>query len=348
MASFPDDVYKHIQSMMRPIPSDQWSPVQHQKVGEIDMYQLTEGVYDMDVNFPFTPPDQETIQEYLTDDNRLPRMRFGMCLLRLPNGTNVLLDAGLGPWLPDIEKCSGHPVPEKPPHPLPSLLAQIDANLTLEDIHFVVHSHCHGDHVGWVGSFPNAVHCLHQREYDFATYSGCPWRNDAVQRFEPIEQAGRLRLLEGTSAVLDEARAPEIVLELTEGHTPGHITVEIASGTERAIYIGDAMHFPLQVTHTNLAPLFDCCAWKIRPFLPFGGDNVETTWSPVLRKSPSQWNARTSATSRQRLLSRISTTQALLVSPHFPPPGMGHVTTERKETDKDGSFQFKSLLLTTG
>ena len=334
MANLPDDEYKFISSMMHPSPADQWSPVVHRKLGSgINLYQLTEGVYDMGADFPFTQDDQNRIREHLDEEGRLPSMRFGMCVVRLPNGTNILLDAGLGPWMPEIRKCSCHPVPEEPPHPLSVLLERI--NLSFDDVHFVVYSHCHGDHVGWTASFPNAIHCLHRREYEFATYVGCPWRNDAAKRFEPLEKAGKLRTFTGEKTVLDEAKAPEVSLVLVDGHTPGHVCVEINDGTESAMYVGDAMHFILQVERPELVPLFDCCAWKVRSFLPFGGDNVETTWMPSMLQKPNSWNDSTSARSRRKLLKLISDNKSLLISPHFSHPGMGYVT-----EDADGKFAF--------
>jgi glyoxylase-like metal-dependent hydrolase (beta-lactamase superfamily II) len=290
----------------------------------------------MKADFPFAPNDQVgLVAEHMDGQGRLPLMRFGMCLVRLlKTDTNILLDAGLGAWLPDVKKCSGHPVPCEPPHSLTSLLATL--GLTLKDIHFVVYSHCHGDHVGWTAQLENAIHCIHQREYEFATFVGCPWRQDAVQRFEKFQESGKLRLLEGELAPIDAEKAPGISLILTDGHTPGHACVEIKSGDKTAVYIGDAMHYPLQVQDPDVVPLFDCCAWQVRPFLPFGDTSV--TWSPALRQRPSTWNETTSAKSRRNILKLLADRQALLLSPHFAPPGAGYVT----QSD-DGNFQFDKV-----
>jgi glyoxylase-like metal-dependent hydrolase (beta-lactamase superfamily II) len=296
---------------------------------------LTEACYEVDPDFPFQPTDHSYLP---LKDGRLSLMRFGLCLVRLPNGTNVLLDAGVGPWIPEIEKCSGHPVPEKPPHSLEYML--VEFGLSLESIHIVVHSHCHGDHVGWVGSFPNAVHVLHSKEYEFASFSGCPWKQDAMARFESLRAEGRLRLLDGEDKILiDEDKCPQLTAFLCVGHTPGHIGVRIADDnkdspdmpSQVAFYIGDSMHFACQVLDPDLVPLFDCCAWKVRPFLPVA--NVEETWLPAMRTNP-KWNANTSAEARRKLLKRIAAEDALLISPHFSPPGMGTVE------DADGHFTY--------
>mmetsp|Transcript_2446 Transcript_2446/g.5373 ORF Transcript_2446/g.5373 Transcript_2446/m.5373 type:complete len:427 (-) Transcript_2446:13-1293(-) len=408
MTSLPDEVYNFIAGSMYTASgggdnedggNNTGGVHYHKLADDIELYNLAEGTYDMDQNFPFAKEDQDkipedyprvTVNKTNIDNSDTPPvppllagMRFGLCLVRIHNKTNtssddhggggkksgitnVLLDAGVGPWIPDVHKCSGHPVPCEPPHALPQLLASI--SLSMDDIEFVVHSHCHGDHVGWVGYFPKAVHILHQREYDFATYTGCPWRNDAVERFAPLEDQGRLRLVgqddnskksdnateESNDSIPLDEKIPQISLRLIDGHTPGHVAVEIQSQINPkaiAIYIGDAMHFSFQVTRPDIVPLFDCCAWKIRPFLPVGGDEgTQISWSPRMRQSPSSWNATTSVRARSTLLKRLVDRQALLVSPHFAAPGMGYIATiddnktEQCEKDDDETavaFRFK-------
>lgn len=355
MASLPDDVYHRIKSMMHPRPSGEWEPIHHQRLGNnTDVYLLTEGVYDVDCDFAFAPEDHGQLKEEINGDGRLPLMRFGLALVRLSNGTNTLLDAGLGAWDETTQKCDGHPVPERPARTLLQIFRSIDPSLSYNDINFVVYSHCHGDHVGWATSFPNAIHCMHKREYDYATYVGCPWRNNAARIFGPMEAKGNLRLLgdgvgssttslhskkdvaevegsknsslEFTRLTLDEEKAPGISLLLVDGHTPGHVCVEIADGNDSAIYIGDSMHFPLQVEHPNISPFFDCCTWKLRSFLPIGGDNVKQTWSPFLRSRRREtWNESTSVKKRTKVMSLIARNKSLVVSPHFPPPGVGYI-----------------------
>jgi glyoxylase-like metal-dependent hydrolase (beta-lactamase superfamily II) len=171
MAALPDEVYWRITSSLHPSPADRWEPIYKTTLGDIQIFNLTEACYEVDPAFPFLSEDHENLP---LESGRLSAMRFGLCLVRLPNSVNVLLDAGLGPWLADIQKCSGHSVPEKPPHALNATLKTL--GLSMDQIHYVVHSHCHGDHVGWVGSLPNATHVLHSKEYEFASYSGCPWK----------------------------------------------------------------------------------------------------------------------------------------------------------------------------
>jgi hypothetical protein len=73
---------------------------------------------------------------------------------------------------------------------LPELLQRVDKNMTMV---YALYSYlsrwsCVGWNT-WIASFPNAMHCIHKREYEFATHARCRWRQDALERFEAIEMA---------------------------------------------------------------------------------------------------------------------------------------------------------------
>jgi glyoxylase-like metal-dependent hydrolase (beta-lactamase superfamily II) len=69
---------------------------------------------------------------------------------------------------------------------------------------------------------------------------------------EPLADTGRLKLIEGETAI-DE----NLSYIPTPGHTPGHVSIGIASQGERAVIIGDASHHPVQLLHPDWSPLFD-------------------------------------------------------------------------------------------
>jgi glyoxylase-like metal-dependent hydrolase (beta-lactamase superfamily II) len=103
----------------------------------------------------------------------------------------------------------------------------------------VLISHAHGDHVGGLigadGSltFPRAAVHISVPEWEYMKAGAA--------------QAGEAALL---AAVTPQVRpfapgaqiTPSIKAVALDGHTPGHSGYEIASGTERLLYIGDAMH----------------------------------------------------------------------------------------------------------
>lgn len=64
---------------------------------------------------------------------------------------------------------------------------------------------------------------------------------DSVQ---PVFDAGLAQLVE-----TDHRLSPEIWLEPTLGHTPGHVSVIIESGGERGMISGDFLHHPCQIAH---------------------------------------------------------------------------------------------------
>jgi hypothetical protein len=156
-----------------------------------------------------------------------------------------------------------------------------------------------------------------------------------MARFEPLHEQGRLTLLEGEESVIDDEQCPHLSAFLCPGHTPGHIAVRIHDETanQKAFYIGDAMHFACQVEKPDLVPLFDCCAWRSRPFLPMV--NIEETWLPAMRSNP-KWNIQTSSNARRELLQKVLDQRGLIISPHFSPPGMGTI----QQSNDGREFQY--------
>jgi glyoxylase-like metal-dependent hydrolase (beta-lactamase superfamily II) len=133
-----------------------------------------------------------------------------------------------------------------------------------EDVEAVVITHVHPDHVG--GSvteadgevrpaFPRARYLLHQADWETWTRPEVqegfpfPFVDDTVAR---LDAAGALELHTGELALTDE-----ISLLHTPGHTPGSVSVLIASAGERALLCGDVWLHPAQVTEPELPAAFD-------------------------------------------------------------------------------------------
>ena len=129
------------------------------------------------------------------------------------------------------------------------------AGYTPEAVTVVINTHLHFDHAGGntftdaAGevkiAFPNAEYFVQRGEYDYATHTN---ERTAASYFDrnwaPIEQEGKLRLLEGERDVLAGVRVIQ-----TPGHTPFHQSVLVTSGDARACFLGDiaptAAHLPL-------------------------------------------------------------------------------------------------------
>ncbi len=137
------------------------------------------------------------------------------------------------------------------------------AGYARDSIDMVMCTHLHVDHVGWntmwdgdkwVPTFPNARYLMAEKEFNY-------WRDnhedpgdaelfgDSIQ---PVVDAGLVDLVD-----LEEQICPEIKLEPTVGHTPGHVSLHITSKGEEAIITGDFMHHPCQIARPDWCATVD-------------------------------------------------------------------------------------------
>jgi len=59
------------------------------------------------------------------------------------------------------------------------------------------------------------------------------------------------------SVPVDHQVCPEVRLEASHGHSPGHVSIRIDSRGESAVLTGDAMHSPIQCLLPALKPALD-------------------------------------------------------------------------------------------
>lgn len=121
-----------------------------------------------------------------------------------------------------------------------------------ESVDIVICTHLHVDHVGWntrldgdrwVPTFPNARHLFVDR--DFEHWSSQDEEMHAASfadSVRPIYEAGLADLVPA-----DHVVGPEVRLQPTPGHTPGHVSVRIESAGQSAVVTGDMAHHPLQL-----------------------------------------------------------------------------------------------------
>lgn len=140
------------------------------------------------------------------------------------------------------------------------------AGVRPQDVDVVVNTHLHNDHVGWntrredrdwVPTFPNATYLIPKIDFDFWNPLG-PVRPKYWQGNQnvwedsvlPVHEAGLVKLWED-SYTLDS----HLTLHPAPGHTPGSSVIQLKSGSDRAVFIGDLLHTPLQLEH----PEFNSC-----------------------------------------------------------------------------------------
>jgi glyoxylase-like metal-dependent hydrolase (beta-lactamase superfamily II) len=134
------------------------------------------------------------------------------------------------------------------------------AGFDRNSVDMVICSHLHIDHVGWntvkegerwVPTFPNAQYILPEVDRLAWNPAGETYGSmrgagvnagvfeDSVQ---PIIDAGLAQFVSDGDEV-----GPGLVLRSAPGHTPGHMLLDVTSGADRALFVGDIMHHPMQI-----------------------------------------------------------------------------------------------------
>lgn len=169
-----------------------------------------------------------------------------------------------------------------------------------ESIDTVMCTHLHVDHVGWntmlvdgkwVPTFVNARYLLAEKEWRHwdANEDEKVYGSVLADSVRPVVEAGLVDLVNENHKVCDE-----VWLEPTPGHTPGHVSVHIQSGSDEALITGDCIHHPCQMTRTD--------------------------WCSSADSDQAQGQK-----TRETLLEKYVDTDVLIIGTHFATPTAGHV-----------------------
>jgi len=207
-------------------------------------------------------------------------------------GRTILVDTCIGENWPAERLLDAGPTS-------PFLANLAAAGFARERIDVVLCTHLHFDHVGcnttWDGdrlvpTFPNARYLFARAEWEHWRAQDDPGFASTLDvTVAPILAAGLADLVEPEHVVTEEVR-----LEPTPGHSPGHVSVRIASRGREALVTGDMTHHPVQWAEP---------AWGIAADF----DGAEATRT------------------RQRLLDRHADSDLLVIGTHYAPPTAGRI-----------------------
>jgi glyoxylase-like metal-dependent hydrolase (beta-lactamase superfamily II) len=172
------------------------------------------------------------------------------------------------------------------------------------DIDVVIHSHGHIDHIG--GNldsqghqvFPRARHIIHPIEFAYWEKRVAEAPIDETNMFVIFARKHLIPLKGIIKLISDSVEiVPGIKSILTPGHTPGNTILDISSGGEHLLFIGDVAHHPDEFTRPELFTHIDC-----------DPDRAKIT--------------------REIFLTEASESKVKIASAHFPFPGLGYIQKE--------------------
>ncbi|WP_137981169.1 MBL fold metallo-hydrolase [Streptomyces violaceusniger] len=206
-------------------------------------------------------------------------------------GRTVLVDTGVGkgrerPGSPPFHRWQGD-----------LLRGLAKAGVRPQDVDVVVNTHLHMDHVGgntveadaeWIPAFAHAQYLIPAADdFHFGPDGGYGNGSQADGRLiyedsiAPLHRTGQAVRWDGYHRI-DE----HLTLESAPGHTPGSSVLRLASGGDRAVFVGDLLHSPVQI-------LQPCC------------------------NSNACLDSEQAVASRLRVLQRAADQRELLVPAHF-------------------------------
>lgn len=248
------------------------------QIGEFTVHAVEDGFFTRSARdmFPRSAPEHWTAdQPGLLPSGDL-RITFGCFIVVGPSGV-VLVDTGAG------GDDAG----------LPAALEHLE--IAEADVTDIVHTHLHPDHTGGDVqhgklAFPGATFHVHEREMAYWFDESHDDRERGRTPYRPVIDAGRHHTVTGDAEI-----AGHLTVVESFGHTPGHVSVMLASGNERMFITGDVTHHPLQAVHPE---------WSI----PFDID------------------ADTARESRRQVFQMLADTDITIGCGHYPRPGLGRLT----------------------
>ncbi len=265
------------------------SAIHTTKVGEAELTVISDGTFTLPQSLLLPGVDQAALDALLKTHGATAdfTVQTNVCVVRL-GSTVALIDTGAGPdFMPTLGRFGDR---------------LGEAGIAPDSITHVIFTHAHADHFwgvldpfGDTSLWPKAKHVMALAERDFWL---TPDAADKVPEFQKSMAVGITRRLKALGDVITTAKpGDEIVagisLVATPGHTPGHVSVAIRSGSEECLILGDAL------THPAIS--FGAPGWR-------WGSDID--WEQA-------------ASTRARVLEDAAQRKLALLGYHLPWPGLG-------------------------
>jgi glyoxylase-like metal-dependent hydrolase (beta-lactamase superfamily II) len=190
------------------------------------------------------------------DPSGAARFPVGCFLLRTPRET-ILVDTGVGRLPEDMAREIAAEGYRFAGGELPCALGE--AGVGADEVDVVLCTHLHLDHCGGLAeedgraSFENAMLWIGRGDWErFVVNREGSMTRGVRAVLEDRYRRGGVLLLEGDRVVAQGVTALE-----TPGHTPGHYSVLVSGGNDRAFILGDAVTCPAQLVETDWHALSD-------------------------------------------------------------------------------------------
>lgn len=203
-------------------------------------------------------------------------------------GRTILIDTGVGngkprPYAPFFDRLNN-----------PFIERLQEKGVAPTDIDYVLLTHLHVDHVGWntrlqgdrwIPTFPNARYVFSRVEHEYFTdpknHTERNRTSFRVQQdsIDPIIEAGLADQIE-----IDGSESIDgFTFYLTPGHSVQHASIGFRSGKNFALFLGDLLHWPVEVYRPDWNTVFDAFpeeARKSREWaLNFADENQATIFT---------------------------------------------------------------------
>ena len=201
--------------------------------------------------FPEISRDSWGPYEDILENGQL-QLYYGVWVVR-SQGQTILVDTGMGPGPHEhLDNRTGNLYEELRPILIPADRLNNTNVGPSDEVTIVVHTHLHGDHVGWnirysggmpAPNFRRARYLVPKLDWDYFNQPEVLEERPYIKtQVMPLQRLRKMDLIEGEHNITDEVRTFP-----TPGHTPGHQAILISSQGEKAMIVGDVLHSKAQV-----------------------------------------------------------------------------------------------------